>query len=503
MPRIPLDYCCPTVHDFLKVLGVEHALEIKSCLHCALLFDFLISLSYGIIWLSNVMQLSCLHCLAYEPLGTVVFFVNAWVAGVLLTNFDDTGELQQKEEQVHSELLEDVERNTNAAAERADALLSVLTKGLMDQIERLVEDLRTILHSVHQQYPEDVSMYGQLRGCMADALLRLRASAVKHFVNETGAIPRGHVPYRSRRDMCRLLDDGESGMSSILELGRNIFRAASDGLTGGLSSAEMVLWPKATMVKLLSGYSTQLEEQSRLKRLRKNLALGSGEERGCGRFVGSPFCMWLVFGLLTSIALLSFYVYTGLELIADIHDKDCKLSCRMEAIDGLVRRCLGVCAMLCQALTILVIITKIDKLDSVLMVKKHIKELQGIKQSIDQMNSELSTSTDESLQFACVRKEVLEIKCHAEAFVRKLAGRQHNSKVPLEEYSKLMEYWRSPAIQKAALAMSPSSSAPEEAVPLVAAAAREEALSAPRLLGNLRMSSNASSKSRKSQIPPV
>merc|ERR1719379_2583092 len=116
--------------------------------------DFMISLVYGMLWLSDVLQLTCLPCWPYQAAGVPIFFTNAWIASVALLNFDETNSLKDQFASVHDDVMNDVQSKVLEAKKQTKALMQQLTKGLMKEMHLLIEDFRVILELVQNHCPE-------------------------------------------------------------------------------------------------------------------------------------------------------------------------------------------------------------------------------------------------------------------------------------------------------------------------------------------------------------
>merc|ERR1712187_463863 len=235
----------------------------------------------------------------------------------------------------------------------------MLTQSVLHELNQLIAHMRTILTNC------DKAIFTQLIDSMANCLIAIRSSAKSHFrIKSEGA--------RSHRYMRNLLgrhirSNGRDfrirdvlDISTVKEFFGTTARTVtlSNVSTDGISPAEEALWPREQMVEKLTGYRRTIakrEEDSEIDYHDGNRSLFT-----------SPFCKSLVFGLLTSLLLVVFYLYTGSASLARLLEPDCEKFCQMEMVDLLVRKLIGISASACQIGAIIVIIYNLNKLAPIL-----------------------------------------------------------------------------------------------------------------------------------------
>jgi hypothetical protein len=411
----------------MVAIKMDHVLDVQSCVHVALWFDVVISLIYGFIWFSDVLQIECLRCLAYQPIGTAIFFANAWIAGVLLASYDETGKLQEQLKNQHEDLNAETANMTREAAAQNNKMSGMLAKSLLNELNQLIADQRTILPQSKRIC--DKTLYRSLIDVMADRLIAIRKSATVHFHLKEQYPP-------SHRFMRNLLIQGiddrgqDFRMRDVFDLRQHLSHSLFSSRTvtlkevspSTLSYAEQALWPEDEMLEKLNDFRQGLQQKG---------ASAAGfvdpDKHTPGRLFDSPMCKSLVFGLVTNCLLLLFYCYTGSGLIMEINDKDCGKLCWLDAVDGLVRKFIGILACACQIGAMIVIIANLDKLDPILLMKQNIEALQDVKRSMEQLNTLFVSGAKENIEMGDVIHDVVKEKRMTAEFVRKLAAREGHS----------------------------------------------------------------------------
>lgn len=439
--KIPLEKCFPNLYSALVAIKMDHVLDVQSCVHLALWFDVIISLIYGFIWFSDVLQIECLSCLAYQPIGTAIFFANAWIAGVLLASYDETGKLQEQLKGQHDDLNAETAIMSREAAAQNNKMSGLLVKNLLNELNQLIADMRTILPQAKRICAK--ALYRSLIDIMADRLIAIRKSAVVHF-HLKEEYPPSHLFMRNL--LMQGTDDSgqEFRARDVLDLRQHLTHrffssrtvTLKDAPPSTLTYAEQAMWPEDEMLEQQKDFRQGLQHGA------SAMGLMDPDKHKPGRLLDSPMCKSLVFGLVTNCLLLLFYCYTGSYLIMEMNDKDCGKLCWLDAVDGLVRKFIGIAACACQISAMIVIIWNLDKLDPILLMKQNIEALQDVKRSMEELNSLFVSGAKDNIEMGDVIHDVVEEKRMTAEFVRKLAAREGHNSLQAADFQELLEQLR-------------------------------------------------------------
>jgi hypothetical protein len=97
-----------------------------------------------------------------------------------------------------------------------------------------------------------------------------------------------------------------------------------------------------------------------------------------GRYmlVGTIFCVFYCL----------FYLITLRNVFKLLGDGECEFA-KIPCIGAAMRKSLGACAMLCYIICMMVVLTKIDKIDNVLIAQKELCEMEDFKHEVDKLNA--------------------------------------------------------------------------------------------------------------------
>lgn len=224
-----------------------------------------------------------------------------------------------------------------------------------------------------------------------------------------------------------------------------------------ITPAEEALWPEDDMIDKLNGYRRGLQSKGGKKR-------ASIAKETNGGLLSSPLCKSLLFGLLTSLLLIGFYLFTGYMTLARWMEKDCDYRCQLDVVNDLIRKFIGICCTACQTGALIVIICNLPSLDAILILKQTVQEFEDVKRSIDQLDKIVESGAKEEIALQEVVQEINVLIVLTAAFVRDLANRKS---LPREAFTVLLQELKgdSPTASGAAS----SGSTLQEAAPLLQA----------------------------------
>jgi len=150
----------------------------------------------------------------------------------------------------------------------------------------------------------------------------------------------------------------------------------------------------------------------------------------------SPFYRCLLLGICCSIALFCFYAHM-LGVCFDVMKKgECHGQLIFACFFALMRKLFGMCAMVCYAGSLGVVLWNVDRLDSVLQVQDEIHELEDFKRQIDQLNAHDLAEEESGVSIIQnVEKALAQQKMLVAAFFNSCWGES----VPLSEFEHLAQ----------------------------------------------------------------
>mmetsp|Transcript_76279 Transcript_76279/g.135109 ORF Transcript_76279/g.135109 Transcript_76279/m.135109 type:complete len:567 (-) Transcript_76279:41-1741(-) len=190
---LTVEELCPDFYRLLKLLGIEHIVQLRGTVRIVLFLSCIISLGFAGIWIADLIQFTCFNsspwteeglaqftCL-YQGIGSVVFLVMFKDSFAALCYYDDAGqELKQQKKQMMSELQQQVCDVLARATKRATELYGLLSVELGREIESYIGLMKQILRILHKTDPES-ALNRRLLIAMARHLHDLRRPALFHF----------------------------------------------------------------------------------------------------------------------------------------------------------------------------------------------------------------------------------------------------------------------------------------------------------------------------------
>lgn len=192
---IPLtvEELCPDFYRLLKLLGLEHIVQLKGTVRIVLFLCCIISLGFSGIWIADIVQFTCFNstpwtdeglaqytCL-YQGVGSLVFLVMFKDSFAALCYYDDAGEeLREQKKQMLCELKQQVSDVLARATKRASELCGLLSVELGREVECYIGLLKQILRILQNTDPES-ALNERLLIAMSRHLHDLRRPALFHF----------------------------------------------------------------------------------------------------------------------------------------------------------------------------------------------------------------------------------------------------------------------------------------------------------------------------------
>eukprot|EP00928_Gymnodinium_smaydae_P030273 TRINITY_DN22556_c0_g1_i1.p1 TRINITY_DN22556_c0_g1~~TRINITY_DN22556_c0_g1_i1.p1 ORF type:complete len:561 (-),score=66.88 TRINITY_DN22556_c0_g1_i1:39-1721(-) len=154
----------------------------------------------------------------------------------------------------------------------------------------------------------------------------------------------------------------------------------------------------------------------------------------CTHLKNSSLYRWMILGIFCSLMFALIYAHMLVTVWTLMRNGGCKHFLMPACIGALLRQLIGVCAMLCYAISLGIVMWNIDRLDAVLQVHQEIRELEDFKRQVNQINA--NDLVDEETSAAMI-EAVLE-----QLFLqRKLIGDFYNrgwgGELALSDYERL------------------------------------------------------------------
>merc|ERR1712048_490456 len=357
--------------------------------------------------------------------GCIIFFVNAWIGGVLLASYDETGDLTKELNANKEKLKKKTQDMTSTVEAQNQRMVDMLTQSVLHELNQLIAHMRTIVGHC------DNMVMTQLVDDMATCILKIRKSAVSHFRFKTED-SRSHRFMRNLlcRDIVQTSNDFRLRDALDLTTVREFFSARTGALTStplNVTLAEEALWPRDEMLKKLNGYRQTAATEA-----------GAGDVNWHDpnrSLFSSPFCRSLLFGLLTSCLLCGFYLYTGTASLVRLFEDDCGRFCQLDAADDLIRKLIGISASVCQIGAIIVIIYNLNNLDPILVLRNEVEEYEHQVHEYEQLSKIFDAGAKETNNMGQLLQEIHALIEVTGEFVRKLAG----TKLPPQAFQELSQ----------------------------------------------------------------
>lgn len=424
----------------LRAMHLDHVLDIQSWTQLALTLSFLITMTFGLIWLADVVQLAASP---YHVVGCVVFLWNGAESGGMLINYD-SGDLYQHKERVLGDLKRQTKDVLDHAKGQADKLTELLSQALAMDLNRLIRGMRAILRDKTLQEPHASATFERLVAGMATHLHELRRPAVEHFKKIVAHLGRDKCPKlrsalsrANHQSMVRLLNversaplpvllrtltgmDSDGQASPVQWFGKGAAKVAPAAMTPGGASptdeevqnpASIVLQP---ILEMMGWFSKEFDHKL-LEPDAHVEAAGSGESGSC------TLRMRLVLGLVFSA------LYGALTMVEMFW-----LERSWTIMD--VSKVLSLCAMFFYMGATMVVMCDLERLDAVLQMQSVIHKLEDLKWSINQLNAHLFAGTDQSISV------ITDVKLHMSAKLDLIDNFLYSTRhrdVPLADYDSL------------------------------------------------------------------
>merc|ERR1712217_402121 len=153
-----------------------------------------------------------------------------------------------------------------------------------------------------------------------------------------------------------------------------------------------------------------------------------------GHLRKSSFYRCMLFGIFCSIGLFIFYTHMVRVCFYVMTHGECHGQLIVACFMALVRKLFGMCAMVCYAVSLSVVLWNVERLDAVLQVQEEIHELEEFKRLIDGLNAHDLTEEDSSVSIIqSVEKDIAEQKSLVESFFNNAFGES----VPLAAFEQL------------------------------------------------------------------
>lgn len=416
-----------SIRTVLRVLHLDHVLEIKSPVQVALLLSFVITALFGIIWVVNLIQLRA-HML--HVVGCPIFIWNALLSLEILINYDQNGDLYKQKEKVHQELKRQTQDMLVHARNQAGKLRNLLDETLKSELNRHIADMKAILYpDMKDCLHEDGNQrtFNKLVTCFADHLHQLRAPSLDHFKSLLEHAPRAQsaqlkkiMTSTDQQSMVQLLTrDDEQQPLALRTRTAPRGKLASDSIHGNdlpanATPADEVLLP---MRKVMDWFTNS------------DLAPGMPEEVGATASKGGHICSTLRMRLMLGSAFSLAYLCM---LLLSLMEDNSMIIWRIPNI-------CSSCAMLFYLFANGLVMVDTEKLDAVLMMQDAIHKLEEFKWSVNQLNTHLFANTDKTISVVSDVKQCMDPRMNLISdFFRKTRNRM----VCLAEYKDLAKNFR-------------------------------------------------------------